>query len=90
MQNSPPLVTVIVLCYNHAKYLREAIQSVVVQDYNPVEIIIVDDASTDGSREVTKKILADYPEIKGILFGREPRQLSEPSIVGCNWREGNM
>ena len=68
MQNSPPLVTVIVLCYNHAKYLREAIQSVMVQDYDPVEIIIVDDASTDGSREVTKKILSDYPEIKGILL----------------------
>ena len=68
MQNSPPLVTVIVLCFNQAKYLREAVQSVMGQDYKPVEIIIVDDASTDRSREVVKEIVSEQPEIKSILL----------------------
>ncbi|MFC2188267.1 glycosyltransferase family 2 protein [Fulvivirgaceae bacterium LMO-SS25] len=68
MQNSPPLVTVIVLCFNQAKYLREAVQSVMEQDYKSVEIIIVDDASTDRSREVAKEILSDHPEVKSILL----------------------
>jgi len=70
MQNPSPLVTVIVLCYNQGKYLRSAIQSVLEQDYANVEIILVDDASSDDSREVAKGILREQPKIKGLLLGQ--------------------
>jgi glycosyltransferase involved in cell wall biosynthesis len=46
-----PLVTVIAICYNHERYLDECLQSVVNQTYSNVEFIIVDDFSTDKSRE---------------------------------------
>jgi len=53
-----PLVTVICLCYNHARFVREAIESVLVQSYPSVQLIVVDDASTDGSVDAINKIIS--------------------------------
>jgi glycosyltransferase involved in cell wall biosynthesis len=47
-----PKVSVIITCYNHARFLAEAIESARRQTYPSVEIIVVNDGSTDGSREV--------------------------------------
>jgi len=52
MQSESPLISVIVPVYNGAQFLGEALDSVVRQDYRPVEIIVIDDASTDASAEV--------------------------------------
>lgn len=50
-----PLVSVVIPAYNHASYLDEAIQSVLGQDYANVELIVIDDGSTDKTREVLQK-----------------------------------
>jgi len=60
-----PLVTVIVICYNHDKYVVQAIQSVLDQDYQNIEIIIADDASTDQSVE---KILELVSSTQSLIF----------------------
>ncbi len=54
-----PLVTVVCLCYNHADFVKEALDSVLSQTYAPVELIVVDDHSTDGSPAVIRQFLAD-------------------------------
>jgi glycosyltransferase involved in cell wall biosynthesis len=47
-----PLVSVICLCYNHERFVSEAIESVMTQTYNNLELIIIDDASTDKSADL--------------------------------------
>lgn len=50
-----PLVSVIIPTYNHAEFLPAALESVQAQTYGPVEIIVVDDFSTDNTEAVVAK-----------------------------------
>ena len=49
---SDPLVSILINNYNYGRYLGTAIESALNQTYSPTEVIIVDDGSTDNSREV--------------------------------------
>lgn len=49
---SEPLVSVVIPSLNHARFLREAIDSVLVQDYPRIELIVMDGGSTDGSVQI--------------------------------------
>lgn len=61
-----PKVTVICLCYNQGQFVKESIASVLAQSYPDIELIVVDDASTDGSVSVIHQIIAVRPQIKFI------------------------
>ncbi len=50
-----PLVSIIITCYNYGKFLDEAIESALNQDYSPIEIIVVNDGSDDNTVEVANK-----------------------------------
>ncbi len=58
-----PLVTVICLCYNHERFVQEAIKSVYHQSYSRIQLIIVDDCSQDKSVSVIRDLIKDRPEI---------------------------
>jgi glycosyltransferase involved in cell wall biosynthesis len=62
-----PLVSVICLCYNHERFLKEALLSVLHQSYRNIEIIVVDDYSKDGSVKIIKEIKREYPDIQVIF-----------------------
>ena len=48
-KNSQPLVSVVIPCYNHEKFVQDSIQSVIDQTYENIELIVIDDGSTDSS-----------------------------------------
>lgn len=55
-----PLVTVVITCYNYGEYVAEAIESVWQQTYDNIELIVINDGSTDDSDAVIKKLKAKH------------------------------
>jgi len=51
---SPPLVSVVVNNFNYARFLRQSVESALAQTHPRLEVVVVDDASTDGSAEVIR------------------------------------
>ncbi|MCX4026103.1 glycosyltransferase [Endozoicomonas sp. SM1973] len=60
MNNSYPLVSVIISCYNHEKYITDCILSVVKQTYNNIELIVIDDGSSDESPRILHELSQQY------------------------------
>lgn len=57
MNHPTPLVSIIIPCYNHEKYVRYTIQSVIEQDYENIELLIIDDGSKDSSVNIIKEMI---------------------------------
>lgn len=65
-----PLVSVIIPNYNHAKFLNERINSVLIQTYKNFEIIILDDKSTDNSVDIIKQY-SDNKHVTHIVINKD-------------------
>jgi glycosyltransferase involved in cell wall biosynthesis len=55
-----PTISIVIPCYNGARFLSDSIESALQQTYDPTEIIVVDDGSTDRTCEIAKS----YPRVK--------------------------
>ncbi|MBD0850791.1 glycosyltransferase [Maribacter arenosus] len=78
-----PLVSVIITCYNHGKYLPKAIESVHSQSYQYFELLVVDDGSVDN----TKTVCLNYPKVKYIY--QENAGLSAARNMGIKHANGD-
>ena len=65
-------VSIITSCYNRKDTIQGALESVLAQDYDNIEYIVVDGASTDGSVDVIKGMMADSRWKNGFKFVSEP------------------
>ncbi len=61
--------------YNQGAYLKAALESVLQQDYHPLEIVISDDASEDDSDAIIQATLAAYAGPHRVYYHRNPRRL---------------
>ena len=69
-----PLVSVVVTTYNQAPYIGQTLESVLSQRYEPAEVIVVDDGSTDGTRKVVEqygdRVVPTFQTNRGVAASR--------------------
>ena len=56
MNKGNPLVSVIISCYNHEHYIEDCVRSAIAQTYPAIELLVVDDGSTDSSPEILTRL----------------------------------
>ena len=55
------LISVVVTCYNHQDYIEQCLRSIFAQTYRNIELLVLDDGSSDNSAEIIEAVLADSP-----------------------------
>lgn len=83
-----PLVSIVVPCYNAAKYLAECVNSVVAQDYENWECILINDGSADETLELLREFSAQNPKLK--VFTQENAGLSSTRNRGIDLAKGDF
>ena len=90
--NSLPLVSVVIPSYNHQDFVQHTLKSVLDQDYENIELIIIDDGSSDNSVEKIKEMVKDCERrFKRFEFrSRENRGLCRTLNEALEWCEGEF
>src|SRR5680860_1014885 len=83
-KRNPPLISIVTPCLNRAKYIGEAVESILCQDYPHFEHIIVDGESTDGTLDV----LARYPHLR--VISEPDRGLYDALNKGVRMARGDI
>jgi glycosyltransferase involved in cell wall biosynthesis len=81
---SAPLVSVVVPVYEGERYLAECLDSLVAQDHPAMELLVVDDGSTDGSAAIAER----YPQVR--LLRREHEGLGATRNAGIDAAAGEL
>jgi glycosyltransferase involved in cell wall biosynthesis len=76
-------VSIVIVCYNQAHYLREAIESALAQTFPDIEVLVIDDGSTDN----TAKVASSFPDIR--YFPQRNQGLAAARNTGIRQSEGN-
>lgn len=66
---SPPLVSVVLVSRDRERYVQQALDSLAAQTYAPLELILVDDGSRDGTRAILERFAATHPNARVIVLG---------------------
>jgi len=86
MMGKTPLVTVLMSVYNGELYLREAVESILDQSFKDFEFLIVDDGSTDGTREILEHYRR-HPKIR-VVFNERNVGLTRSLNIGLKLARG--
>ena len=88
MTGNNPLVSVIIPLYNAEKYIEETIQSVIDQTYSNWELLVIDDCSTDKSRDLVKNFEKEDSRIKLIESDTNFGGPARPRNIGIDNAKG--
>lgn len=88
--NKKPLVSVVIPVYNTEKFLSECLSSVYNQSYKNIEVIIINDGSTDGSKLIINRYYKEYKDRTFVLTNKKPSGSGEmASNMGIKISQGN-
>lgn len=76
--NTPPLVSVVIATYNMGQYIDQAVDSILDQTWPNIEVVVIDDGSTDRTSETMEKYKAD----QRVIYIRTPNQ-GQPKAKNC-------
>ncbi len=81
-KSSKPLVSVVCTAYNHEKYIRHALNGFVTQETNfPFEVLVHDDASTDGTADIIREYESKFPNIIKPIYQTENQYSKKIKIL---------
>ncbi|XCP84205.1 glycosyltransferase [Roseburia hominis] len=80
-------VSVIIPVYNVEKYLEKCLDSVIAQEFEDYEVLVIIDGSEDGSEAIARRYEAEYPEILRVLV-QENRGLGGARNTGIRFAQG--
>lgn len=83
--NATPLVSLAIICYRQEKFVADALKSALAQTYSPLEIIVSDDCSPDGTYEVVKAVAENYSGPHKLIINRNPGNLGLAGNVNKVW-----
>lgn len=90
MQIRPNLVSVIIPVYNRSEMLKEAVESVLAQTYRPIEVIIVDDGSTDNTQHICQDYVKRYPKMIKVIYKQHQGRAGLAREVGRQIAQGEF
>jgi len=90
MSLSTPLVSVVIPVYNHEKYVEESILSVINQTYTNIEIIIIDDGSSDSSVQKVRDLVSNYLDKKIIFIAQKNQGAHNAINKGLELSKGDI
>lgn len=59
-----PLVSIVIPCYNQVEYIAETVNSAILQSYENIEVVLINDGSTDNTASIAKNISAQFGNVK--------------------------
>ena len=81
------LASLFIVAYNQREWIAEAIQHALRQDYDPLEIVVSDDCSTDGTWAVIQETVAGYSGPHRVRIRRNPINLGLADHINAVWKE---
>ena len=84
VSSDTPVVSIIILCYNQENIIGRAIESVLLQTYKNIQLVIVDDCSKDNSRQVIENWAQKYPEKIKTFF--QPSNAGHPANMNTGYK----
>ena len=89
LENQQDLVSVVIPCFNQAPFLEECLRSVSNQNYKNIEIIIINDGSTDDSKQIIDKLINENKNLNIISLEQENSGVSVARNRGIEISKGN-
>ena len=89
-ETSPPLVSVMIISYNQERFIREAVESALMQDYGNLEVVVSDDASRDATQSILRDVAQQHPKRLKLFLNSVNLGITGNSNVGLSHCSGEF